>query len=71
MTRGRVTGPDGSAKDLGELHLELECPCGQPVTVFERGILHMEPQCRFFQAYEPLDYLRWVRKSKERKLGAP
>ncbi len=64
MTRGRVTRPDGTTQDMGELKLEIDCPCGEPVTVFECGIIHREPQCTFFMQYEPVDYLRWVRLRK-------
>lgn len=66
--RGRVTYPDGTVADLGSLEIEVECPCGQLVAVYQRGILHKEPRCSDFEDRDPVLYLRWVRKHHEEKL---
>ncbi len=63
-----VTRPDGTVHDMGTLQLELDCHCGMRVYVYQRGIMHKEPRCTFFEQYEPLHYLRWLRLGKPGEL---
>ena len=66
MSRGRLKNPDGSTRrDLGELQIELECPCGRTVAIFDRGVLHGMPMCQDFEERRPEHYVAWLRGKLE------
>ena len=51
--------------------LELQCPCGEKVTVTENlegelaSLLHTLPMWREFEVLEPDEFLRWIRTTAE------
>ena len=61
MTRGRIKNADGTTRDIGEHQLELECPCGKSVVIFDDAVLHGVPMCADFNDRSPPDYLAWLR----------
>lgn len=65
FARGKVTGPDGKERDLGEFLVDFTCPCGGKVRVFDKGILHALPMCADFEARDPVEFVRWVREGRE------
>jgi hypothetical protein len=68
--RGKVTYPDGSTVDLGELLHVFPCACGIDFIIYEFGIMHRLPYCEAFRDLDPPDYIRHVRRvlAERRKL---